>query len=224
MKNFNFPEHWTNALGSSFCNNFFGDIVPRIDRLIDEDVIFFPPIDMLFQALHLTSFLDTKVLILGQDPYHRFGQANGLAFSVNRDISIPPSLKNIYLELAEDVECSNPNHGDLSFWSQQGVLLLNSSLSVEEGKPNSHQDLGWSTLTNKIISKLSDRGEVIFVLWGNFAQKKMNLIDGLRNNILLAPHPSPLSSYRGFFGSRPFSEINNILLRSNKEQIDWQID
>jgi uracil-DNA glycosylase len=224
VKNFNFPEHWTNALGPSFCNNFFGDIAPRIDRLIDEDVIFFPPIDMLFQALHLTSFLDTKVLILGQDPYHRFGQANGLAFSVNRDISIPPSLKNIYLELAEDVECSNPNHGDLSFWSQQGVLLLNSSLSVEEGKPNSHQDLGWSTLTNKIISKLSDRGEVIFVLWGNFAQKKMNLIDGLRNNILLAPHPSPLSSYRGFFGSRPFSEINNILLRSNKEQIDWQID
>ena len=224
MKNFNFPEHWTNALGASFCNNFFGDIAPRIDRLIDEDVIFFPPIDMLFQALHLTSFLDTKVLILGQDPYHKFGQANGLAFSVNRDISIPPSLKNIHLELAEDVECSNPNHGDLSFWSQQGVLLLNSSLSVEEGKPNSHQDLGWSTLTNKIISKLSDRGEVIFVLWGNFAQKKMNLIDGLRNNILLAPHPSPLSSYRGFFGSRPFSEINNILLRSNKEQIDWQID
>ena len=224
MKNFNFPEHWTSALGPSFCNNFFGDIAPRIDRLIDEDVIFFPPINMLFQALHLTSFLDTKVLILGQDPYHRFGQANGLAFSVNRDISIPPSLKNIYLELAEDVECSNPNHGDLSFWSQQGVLLLNSSLSVEEGKPNSHQDLGWSTLTNKIISKLSDRGEVIFVLWGNFAQKKMNLIDGVRNNILLAPHPSPLSSYRGFFGSRPFSEINNILLRSNKEQIDWQID
>ena len=224
MKNFKFPEPWKNALGASFCNDFFGDIAPRIDRLIDEDVIFFPPIDMLFQALHLTSFLDTKVLILGQDPYHRFGQANGLAFSVNRDISIPPSLKNIYLELAEDVECSNPNHGDLSFWSQQGVLLLNSSLSVEEGKPNSHQDLGWSTLTNKIISKLSDRGEVIFVLWGNFAQKKMNLIDGVRNNILLAPHPSPLSSYRGFFGSRPFSEINNILLRSNKEQIDWQID
>jgi len=224
VKNFNFPEHWTSALGPSFCNNFFGDIAPRIDRLIDEDVIFFPPIDMLFQALHLTSFLDTKVLILGQDPYHRFGQANGLAFSVNRNISIPPSLKNIYLELAEDVECSNPNHGDLSFWSQQGVLLLNSSLSVEEGKPNSHQDLGWSTLTNKIISKLSDRGEVIFVLWGNFAQKKMNLIDGLRNNILLAPHPSPLSSYRGFFGSRPFSEINNILLKSDKEQINWQID
>ena len=224
MKNFNFPEPWKNALGASFCNDFFSDLTPRIDRLIDNDVIFFPPIDMLFQALHLTSFLDTKVLILGQDPYHRFGQANGLAFSVNRDISIPPSLKNIYLELAEDVECSNPNHGDLSFWSQQGVLLLNSSLSVEEGKPNSHQDLGWSTLTNKIISKLSDRGEVIFVLWGNFAQKKMNLIDGVRNNILLAPHPSPLSSYRGFFGSRPFSEINNILLRSNKEQIDWQID
>jgi uracil-DNA glycosylase len=224
VKNFDFPEHWKNALGASFCNDFFSDLTPRIDRLIDNDVIFFPPIDRLFQALHLTSFLDTRVLILGQDPYHKFGQANGLAFSVDRNISIPPSLKNIYLELAEDVECSNLNHGDLSFWSQQGVLLLNSLLSVEEGKPNSHQNLGWTILTDRIISKLSDRGEVIFVLWGNFAQKKMNLIDRQSNNILLAPHPSPLSSYRGFFGSRPFSEINNILLRSNKEQIDWQID
>ena len=162
--------------------------------------------------------------MLGQDPYHKFGQANGIAFSVNRNISIPPSLKNIYLELTEDVKCSNPTHGDLSFWSQQGVLLLNSSLSVEEGKPNSHRNLGWTTLTNQIISKLSERWGVIFVLWGNFAQKKMNLIDGQCNDILLAPHPSPLSCYRGFFGSRPFSEINNILLKSDKEQIDWEID
>ena len=224
MKNFNFPEPWKNALGATFCDDFFSDLTPSIDELIDNDVKFFPPIDRLFEALNLTSFLDTKVLILGQDPYHKFGQANGLAFSVDRNISIPPSLKNIYLELVEDVECLNPNHGDLSFWSQQGVLLLNSLLSVEKGKPNSHQNLGWTILTDRIISKLSDRGEVIFVLWGNFAQKKMNLIDRQSNNILLAPHPSPLSSYRGFFGSRPFSEINNILLRSNKEQIDWQID
>ena len=223
MKNFNFPELWKNALGATFCDDFFSDLTPRIDELIDNDVIFFPPIDRLFHALHLTSFRDTKVLILGQDPYHKFGQANGLAFSVDSNISIPPSLKNIYSELAEDVECSNPNHGDLSFWSQQGVLLLNALLSVEEGKPNSHQNLGWSILTDKIISKLSDRGEVIFVLWGNFAQKKMNLIDGQSNHILLAPHPSPLSSYRGFFGSKPFSEINNILLKSNNRQIDWQI-
>ena len=224
MKNFNFPEPWKNALGATFCDDFFSDLTPRIDELIDNDVKFFPPIDRFFEALNLTSFLDTKVLILGQDPYHKFGQANGLAFSVDRNISIPPSLKNIYIELGEDVECSNPNHGDLSFWSQQGVLLLNSLLSVGEGKPNSHQKLGWSILTDKIISKLSERGEVIFVLWGNFAQKKISLIDRRRNNILLAPHPSPLSSYRGFFGSRPFSKINNILLKSNKEQIDWQID
>ena len=224
MKNFNFPESWQNALGASFCDDFFSYLAPRIDELIDNDVKFFPPIDRLFEALNLTSFLDTKVLILGQDPYHKFGQANGLAFSVDRNISIPPSLKNIYLELVEDVECLNPNHGDLSFWSKQGVLLLNSSLSVEEGKPNSHQNLGWSILTDKIISKLSERGEVIFVLWGNFAQRKMNLIDGRSNNILLAPHPSPLSSYRGFFGSKHFSAINNILLKSNKKQIDWQID
>jgi uracil-DNA glycosylase len=224
VKNFNFPESWQNALGASFCDDFFSYLAPRIDELINNDVKFFPPIDRLFEALNLTSFLDTKVLILGQDPYHKFGQANGLAFSVDRNISIPPSLKNIYLELAEDVKCSNPNHGDLSFWSKQGVLLLNSSLSVEEGKPNSHQNLGWSILTDKIISKLSVRGEVIFVLWGNFAQRKMNLIDGRSNNILLAPHPSPLSSYRGFFGSKHFSAINNILLKSNKKQIDWQID
>jgi uracil-DNA glycosylase len=224
MKNFNFPELWQNALGASFCNDFFSDFAPRIEELIDNNVKFFPPIDRLFEALNLTSFLDTKVLILGQDPYHKFGQANGLAFSVDRNISIPPSLKNIYLELVEDVGCSNPNHGDLSFWSKQGVLLLNSSLSVEEGKPNSHQCKGWNILTDKIISKLSERGDVIFVLWGNFAQRKMNLIDGQSNDILLAPHPSPLSSYRGFFGSRPFSKINNILLRSGKEQIDWQID
>ena len=224
MKNFNFPEPWKNALGATFCDDFFSDLTPRIDELIDNDVKFFPPIDRFFEALNLTSFLDTKVLILGQDPYHKFGQANGLAFSVDRNISIPPSLKNIYIELAEDVECSNPNHGDLSFWSQQGVLLLNSLLSVGEGEPNSHQNLGWSILTDKIISKLSERGEVIFVLWGNFAQKKISLIDRRSNNILLAPHPSPLSSYRGFFGSRPFSKINNILLKSNKEQIDWQID
>ena len=127
MKNFNFPEHWTNALGSSFCNNFFGDIAPRIDQLIDEDVIFFPPIDMLFQALHLTSFLDTKVLILGQDPYHRFGQANGLCFSVNNDIKIPPSLKNIFKELHNDINFQIPKHGNLEKWAEQGVLLLNSS-------------------------------------------------------------------------------------------------
>ena len=224
MKNFNFPEPWKNALGATFCDDFFSDLTPIIDELIDNDVKFFPPIDRFFEALNLTSFLDTKVLILGQDPYHKFGQANGLAFSVDRNISIPPSLKNIYLELVEDVECLNPNHGDLSFWSKQGVLLLNSSLSVEEGKPNSHQNLGWSILTDKIISKLSERGEVIFVLWGNLAQRKMNLIDGRSNNILLAPHPSPLSSYRGFFGSKHFSAINDILLKSNKEQIDWQID
>ena len=223
MKNFNFPEPWHNALGASFCDDLFRELKPRIDELINNDVIFFPPIDRLFEALHLTSFLDTKVLILGQDPYHKFGQANGLDFSVDRNISIPPSLKNIYLELVEDVECTNPNHGDLSFWAQQGVLLLNASLSVEEGKPNSHQNLGWSILTDKIISKLSDRGEVIFVLWGNFAQKKINLIDRQTNHILLAPHPSPLSSYRGFFGSNPFSKINNILSKSNNSQIDWQI-
>ena len=223
MQNFNFPEPWKNALGASFCNKILTDLKPRLDKLIDNDFIVFPPINMLFQALHLTSFLETKVLILGQDPYHKFGQANGLAFSVNRNIPIPPSLKNIYLELQADIGCPIPNHGDLSSWAKQGVLLLNSTLSVEEGKPNSHLNLGWNILTENIISRLSKRGDVIFVLWGNFAQQKMNLIDGKNNIVFTSSHPSPLSSYRGFIGSKPFSKINNSLLKSNKEKINWQI-
>ena len=224
MQNFNFPEPWLDALGRGFCDEIFADLAPRINALIQNDVMIFPPIDRLFHALDLTSFLEVKVVILGQDPYHKLGQANGLAFSVDRNVSIPPSLKNIYLELKADIGCLYPNHGDLSSWAKQGVLLLNSSLSVEEGKTNSHLNLGWNILTEKIISKLSDRGEVIFLLWGKFAQQKMNLIDEQSNNIFFSSHPSPLSSYRGFFGSRPFSKINNTLLKSNKEPIDWQID
>mgnify|MGYP000376475156 CR=1 FL=1 len=131
MKNFNFPEPWKNALGATFCDDFFSDLTPRIDVLIDDDVIFFPPIDSLFQALHLTSFLDTKVLILGQDPYHRFGQANGLAFSVDSGSAVPPSLKNIYIELESDLGFHIPTHGDLTSWSKKGVLLLNSVLTLE---------------------------------------------------------------------------------------------
>lgn len=224
VKNFNLPESWQNALGSRFCEEITADLEPRINELIDNGAKIFPSIDRIFNALFLTPFSETKVVILGQDPYHQFGQANGLAFSVDRNIPIPPSLKNIYLELKGDVGCSYPKHGDLSSWSTQGVLLLNSSLTVEEGKPNSHLDLGWNILTEKIISRLSDRGEVIFVLWGKSAQQKMNLIDDKKNNIFISSHPSPLSSYRGFFGSRPFSKINTCLLQSNKDPINWQID
>ena len=193
-------------------------------KLNTENMAIFPPIPSIFRALELVHFNEVKVLILGQDPYHGFGQANGLSFSVNREIMIPPSLKNIFLELEHDLNIPISQHGDLTSWAQQKILLLNSVLTVEQGKPNSHQKLGWDKLTNKIISRLSQRGNMIFVLWGNSAQKKLYLIDDKKNKILSAPHPSPLSAYRGFFGCKHFSEINKILIENGSSEINWKLD
>ena len=187
-------------------------------------VIIFPPHNFIFRALDLVSFEDAKVLILGQDPYHSFGQANGLSFSVNKEIPIPPSLKNIFLELKNDLNIPISPHGDLTYWAQQKVLLLNSSLTVEMGKPNSHSKLGWSKLTDKIINQLSKRGDMIFVLWGKSAKKKYTLIDQRNNKILETSHPSPFSANRGFFGCKHFSKINNILKREGADEIDWQLE
>ena len=146
-------------------------------KLNVKDLRIFPPIPFIFRALELVTFKEAKVLILGQDPYHGFGQANGLSFSVNKEITIPPSLKNIFLELRNDLNIPISQHGDLTYWAQQKILLLNSVLTVEEGKPNSHQGIGWDKLTDKIIFQLSKRGDMIFVLWGNSAQKKYHIID-----------------------------------------------
>jgi uracil-DNA glycosylase len=143
---------------------------------------------------------------------------------VNKEVEIPPSLKNIFLELENDLNIPISQHGDLSSWAQQKILLLNSVLTVEQGKPNSHEELGWNKLTNKIISQLSQRGNMIFVLWGKFAQKKYHLIDKNKNKILSAPHPSPLSAYRGFFGCKHFSEINKILLENGSVEINWELN
>ena len=189
-----------------------------------EDIAIFPPIPSIFRALELVHFNEVKVLILGQDPYHGLGQANGLSFSVNKEIMIPPSLKNIFIELENDLNIPVSQHGDLTSWAQQKILLLNSVLSVEHEKPNSHQKLGWDKLTNKIISRLSQRGNVIFVLWGKSAQKKLSLIDDKQNKILSAPHPSPLSAYRGFFGCKHFSEINKILIENDSSEINWKLN
>jgi uracil-DNA glycosylase len=147
-----------------------------------------------------------------------------LSFSVNKEISIPPSLKNIFHELKNDLNIQVSGHGDLTSWAEQKILLLNSVLTVEKGLPNSHQEIGWEKLTNKIISQLSQRGNMIFVLWGKSAQKKYNLIDRKKNNILIAPHPSPLSAYRGFFGSKPFSSINKILRENGSAEINWELE
>ncbi len=224
MKILNFPDPWLEPLGKGFCIDFLNDIESKFLKLSTEDVAIFPPIPSIFRALELVHFNEVKVLILGQDPYHGFGQANGLSFSVNKEIVIPPSLKNIFLELENDLNIPISQHGDLTSWAQQKILLLNSILTVEQGKPYSHQKLGWDKLTNKIISRLSQRGNMIFVLWGNIAQKKLYLIDDKENKILSAPHPSPLSAYKGFFGCKHFSEINQILIENGSSEINWKLD
>jgi len=221
---FNFPDSWLEPLGKGFCKDFLDEIGSKFLKLNTKNTLIFPPIPFIFRALELVDFNEAQVLILGQDPYHGFGQANGLSFSVNKQIMIPPSLKNIFLELKNDLNIPISQHGDLTSWAQQKILLLNSVLTVEEGKPNSHRELGWDKLTNKIISQLSRRGNMIFVLWGNLAQKKHHLIDSKENKILSAPHPSPLSAYRGFFGCKHFSEINKILIENGCNEINWELD
>ncbi len=224
MNIFNFPEAWLEPLGKGFCIDFLDDIESKFLTLKAENMTIFPPTSMIFRALELVDFYEAKVLILGQDPYHDLGQANGLSFSVNKEIMIPPSLRNIFLELKDDLNIPIPQHGDLTFWAQQKILLLNSVLTVEHGKPNSHKELGWDKLTDQIISQLSKRGNMIFVLWGKIAQSKLQLINKKTNKVLSAPHPSPLSAYRGFFGCRHFSKINKILIESGSSKINWKLD
>ena len=224
MNIFNFPEAWLEPLGKGFCIDFLDDIESKFLKLKAENMTIFPPTSMIFRALELVDFYEAKVLILGQDPYHDLGQANGLSFSVNKEIMIPPSLRNIFLELKDDLNIPISQHGDLTFWAQQKILLLNSVLTVEHGKPNSHKELGWDKLTDQIISQLSKRGNMIFVLWGKIAQSKLQLINKKTNKVLSAPHPSPLSAYRGFFGCRHFSKINKILIESGSSKINWKLD
>ncbi len=181
----------------------------------------FPPKNEIFRALELTEFDDVEVVIIGQDPYHNDGQANGLCFSVSENVTAPPSLKNIFIELKDDIGIERKNK-DLQDWAKQGVLLLNATLTVKAHEPNSHRDLGWETFTDYIIKQISDRKEnVVFVLWGAFAQKKSALIDQSKHFIIQSAHPSPFSVYRGFFGSKPFSKINNYLLEKGKNPIVW---
>lgn len=184
----------------------------------------FPPKDDIFRALHLCDFEDVKVVILGQDPYHQPLQANGLSFSVRKNIKVPPSLLNIYKELQNDIGCQIPQHGDLTSWAQQGVLLLNNVLTVEYGKPNSHRGQGWETFTLNVVKQLNQREKpIVFILWGKNAIEKKQYIDSNRHLILTSPHPSPLSAHKGFFGSRPFSKTNHFLQKNLMMPIDWEI-
>lgn len=184
----------------------------------------YPDMYSIFNALHYTSYADTKVLILGQDPYHESGQAHGLSFSVQPNVPPPPSLVNIFKELETDLGCTVPNNGCLEPWARQGVLLLNTVLTVQAHRANSHRDKGWEIFTDKIISLLNQREKpVAFILWGSPARRKKAMITNPQHFIVESPHPSPLSAYRGFFGSRPFSKVNKFLESVGEEPINWQL-
>lgn len=184
----------------------------------------FPPDEEVFAALHLTSYVDTKVLILGQDPYHGPGQAHGLCFSVREGVQIPPSLVNIHKEMQTDLGLVPPGHGNLESWARQGVLLLNAVLTVQAHNAGSHRNHGWETFTDEVIRAVNAKTDrVVFILWGAYARKKKPLIDGPQHVVIESPHPSPLSARNGFFGTRPFSRANEALVAAGREPIDWSL-
>ena len=216
-----FPQNWHTFLKES---NIDALLKKSCDNVEDEYLtkVIFPSKENIFKALELTSPEDVKVVIIGQDPYHGVGQACGLSFSVSNGIKLPPSLVNIFKELSDDIGIEIPTYGDLSSWAKQGVLLLNSTLTVESGKAASHKKMGWEPVTQKIIDTLSTkRDNIVYILWGSFAQKVGNNIDENKNLVIKSVHPSPLSSYRGFFKSKPFSKSNNYLINNNIDPIKW---
>ena len=190
----------------------------------DQNKIIYPHVSNWFHAIDTTPLDEVKVVILGQDPYHQPGQAHGLCFSVQPGVKVPPSLVNIYKELATDIGIEIPNHGYLESWAKQGVLLLNAVLTVEDSNANAHQGKGWEQFTDKVISTVNEQCDnVVFMLWGSYAQKKGAMIDNKKHLVLKAPHPSPLSAYRGFFGCQHFSQANGYLVENGKATIEWDV-
>lgn len=215
---------WDEILKGEFEKEYYKNLREFLKKEYSTQEIF-PNMYDIFNALKYTSYKDTKVVIIGQDPYHNVGQAHGLAFSVKPGIQTPPSLQNMYKELKDELDCFIPNNGYLVKWADQGVLLINTVLTVRAHNANSHKGMGWEIFTDNIIKYLSDRGDpVIFLLWGANARSKKKIIDKNKHIILEAPHPSPLSAYRGFFGCGHFKKANEILEEMGKEKIDWQIE
>lgn len=214
---------WASVLEEEFQKPYYLKLSNFLVKEYQTTTIF-PDRHDIFNALHYCSFANVKVVILGQDPYHGVGQAHGLSFSVKPEVAIPPSLRNIYQELHNDLGCKVPNHGYLVEWAEQGVLLLNNVLTVREGEAHSHKGKGWETFTNQVIASLNDKEErIVYLLWGAAAQKKEKLIDTAKHVVIKSPHPSPLSAYRGFIGSKPFSRTNHILQQAGRKAIDWQL-
>ncbi len=216
-------DSWKDALIEEFDKKYFKELLNHIENEYKIKKIY-PNIENIFKTFELCPFDQIKVVILGQDPYHGEGQANGLAFSVNNGVKIPPSLKNIFKEIHNDLKIEiDSNDGDLTRWVKQGVLLLNSTLTVEDGKPGSHQKRGWEYFTNAVIEKLSNnRSKLVFILWGNYAKEKGKIIDKNKHLVLESAHPSPFSAYNGFFGNKHFSRTNEYLRNNGIKEIDWK--
>ncbi|MBD5465670.1 MAG: uracil-DNA glycosylase [Lachnospiraceae bacterium] len=215
---------WLEPLTPEFHKDYYKKLFTKIKEEYSTHVIF-PPADDIFNAFHFTPLHEVKAVIIGQDPYHNVGQAHGLCFSVKPDVEIPPSLVNIYKELQDDLGCYIPDNGYLVKWAKQGVLMLNTVLTVRAHQANSHRGLGWEQFTDAAIEVLNKEDRpIVFILWGSPAQKKKAMLNNPNHLILEAPHPSPLSAYRGFFGSRPFSKTNAFLKAHGIEEIDWQIE
>ena len=215
---------WLEALKPEFKKEYYKELFQKVGQEYQERKIF-PAPDDIFNAFHFTPLDEVKVVILGQDPYHNDGQAHGLCFSVKKDVEIPPSLVNIYQELHDDLGCEIPNHGYLEKWARQGVLMLNTVLTVRAHQANSHRGIGWEQFTDAAIRVLNEQDRpIVFLLWGRPAQMKKSMLNNPKHLILEAPHPSPLSAYRGFFGCRHFSKTNEFLAANGVTPIDWQIE
>jgi uracil-DNA glycosylase len=215
---------WNPVLRAQFAQPYWTDLQSFVAAERQRAPVY-PPHDEVFACLHLTPYADTRVLILGQDPYHGQGQAHGLCFSVRRGVPVPPSLVNIYAELRDDLGIDTPDHGNLETWARQGVLLLNTTLTVRGGQAASHQGKGWETFTDEVIRSVDAKDHpVVFILWGSHARRKKALIDSHRHTVIESAHPSPLSARNGFFGSRPFSRANAALEAAGLAPIDWRLD
>ncbi len=224
MSNVKIEESWKNVLSDEFEQPYFQQIATFLRKEKGNGKTIYPPGPLILNAFNTTPFPDVKVVILGQDPYHNPGEAMGLCFSVPKGVRVPPSLQNIYKELHKDVGIPIPNHGDLTQWAQRGVFLLNAMLTVERKRPSSHSKIGWQTFTDAVIRRLSsEREHLVFMLWGNFARRKHQLIDDQRHLVLEAAHPSPLAG-GAFFGCRHFSKANAYLQENGYHPIDWALD